>query len=241
VELPIKHFSASMLNMFYNNCQTRFKFVYVDKVKPKQSSNIAAIFGTTVHNVISKYYRRGRFDFPTLIGLFILEWQDQIKKEKISLSISEDETYREKGYKLLKNFYTTQKNDNQLIKNEKTEVPFFIPLGDFKIKGIVDCIIDDGIIDWKTGKLWKKDLIHTDRQMTIYSYMYEYLFKRKPKILCLFYLGYGKYYTERNKIHYKKIEKEMQQIIDFISKSSNKYTKNKKLCPYCEYKDICES
>ena len=261
VYLPSK-FSFSQLSAF-QKCPLQYKFSFILRL-PRQGKP-AFSFGNTIHNTLQIFVKQWLASKGAMqTNLFNEKIDKSEKKDTLELkdllkiyqkawnedwynSEEQRKEYKEKGKRILKNFYEDFiKNSPQVMSVEQN---FVFKLGKYWIRGKIDRIdaVNKGLefIDYKTGNP-KKDgkLTAEDKeQLLIYqlaSQSLDSLFQKPVNLLTYYYLESGQKVSfsakpeELEKMREKLIER-IQQIekSDFLPKPSQ-------LCKYCDFYNICD-
>ena len=125
-------------------------------------------------------------------------------------------------------------------------------LGDFRVAGRIDRIDQDSpteisVWDYKTGKLpfhgTMEKIIQEDLQAPIYAVIASKLFSFVEKVKSgLIYIKYSKVYSKVwTKHELAEAEKGIVSCIEKAKGDSNFEARVNKLCPWCEYINVCPS
>lgn len=222
-------YSASKFNTFYD-CPFKFKCKYKDHIK--------------VPYVPQPFFEKGKFIH------YCLEHYPITPKEKFKFELStKDDIKRYK--KLLFEILKSKKVKDLLKKDSCREKEFFISKEYEKAEkkkgslftGYIDYITDENekstIIDWKTGKIYKKK---TSIQLKIYA-LWKFLENSNINTIKCKY-----FYVEHNKESVFTFErKNLKEMIDLFNEEINKIENTKVFkkkpcynCKYCDYEHICE-
>lgn len=146
-----KHLSYSQLEL-WTKCPRQWKFRYIDQMDADPW--LAAWAGSAFHSWV-EYWEISQMP-PETFSMFLddqieLERAKTDKEPKISGGETLDDWY-ELGVKLCRKWveWRTSEPHNVLA----NEAEFLAPLPGLKlpIKGFVDAVVDDGVVDWKSGK-----------------------------------------------------------------------------------------
>jgi DNA helicase-2/ATP-dependent DNA helicase PcrA len=281
VYLIPKHFSYSQLAAF-EKCPLQYKYNFLLKI-PIHGKDVFS-FGKTMHGTLQKFFQKflerqknkqsslfdgavetGHCSVPTmddLLQLYEESWIDEWYS-----SAEDKKKYKEKGKKILKDFYT-QHQDNwpQVRELEKS---FNLKIGNYTIRGVIDRIDEvsttpspsskrrgnvpppfkggDGggyveIIDYKTGRVKEQDKLTLEdkEQLLLYQMAAEEVFKLNPVKLTFYYLDQNKPVSFLGTSAEK--EKLKNKILGQIEqiKQSDFPPKPSQLCQFCDFKEICE-
>ena len=289
-ELAIKGFSASGLNT-YRNCSLQFYFNYVAGIKETdevEETIEASTLGTVVHDVLQKIYTP--FKSKILKDIDFSIGKDEISQlvdESFMSKYPGGEINRGKNHLIVKvaesfveNFLDKEKRDIKgfnesgiefrIVELEKwieTEFSFNHDgeIKNVKLKGIVDRIdqLNDTIriIDYKTGRVEKRDLKFTDWEELIdnsnlakvfqvlfydllYSSTQDTLKNTEAGIISLRSLKQGfidvtfPNETTNPREHF---EEALRQIFSSIYDASIPFEQTREIdnCKYCPFKSVC--
>jgi DNA helicase-2/ATP-dependent DNA helicase PcrA len=276
-EIP-KKFSFTQLKAF-ETCPLQYKFAHILHIPVKGRFTFS--FGKSMHNTLHRFFQRwieGRekeqrslFEnkistswFPKLeelLNIYESVWIDDWYDSK-----AHQEEYKEKGRRLLREFYEIIKKDPPSPKY--LELGFNFRLGDYTIKGVMDRVdlvnlnsrissneFEDvrgkpggvsekvEIIDYKTGKVRDEETLSNEdkEQLLIYQLAAQDVLKEEVVRLSYYYL------EENKKISFLGTEKELEamknkiiQTIEEIKKSDFPAQPNTFKCSFCDFKEICE-
>ena len=240
-------YSYSAISTF-ENCPLKFKFAYVDKIKPLRK-NIESFMGSRVHETLEKLYRDKLFakvdSLQELISFYNERWKKEMHGNVFVVKGYEIENYRKMGEMYIRDYYNTYKpfDEGKIIALEKR---IFFPLNEkYWINGIIDRIAEkDGIYevhDYKTS-LYFPSLNELDEtQLAIYAIALQNLYGAEEIELVWHYLAFNKEIRIRRK-SYEYVKEEIINKIEKIenAKKEGKFpAKESALCEYCEYQPIC--
>ena len=245
-------YSHSKLSTF-EQCPLKYKFKYIDKIKPEIEKTIEAHLGSAVHNSLEWLYNTVKDDkkVPTideLITNYSVNWQDEFSNEilivKKEMSAKD---YFNKGVQFLLGYYTK----NQPFKDGTIECEKRIVIEldeNTKIQGFIDRLVHNietgkfEVHDYKTSNtLPTQNKMDEDRQLALYSIAIKEIFgKEKEVILIWHYLAHGeKIISHRTNEQLKNLKKETLELIEKIENTNHFPPKKSILCDWCEYKSIC--
>ena len=246
-------YSHSKLSTF-EQCPLKFKFRYIDKIKPEIEQSIEGFLGNKVHEVLEWIYKQvGEGRTPKLdevVQDFIERWNKGINpKIKIVKKQFSIEYYFNKGINFLINYFTKHApfKDNT-IALEKRIVFNLDKEGTYKLQGYIDRVVhhtDTNIFeihDYKTGGFLKsQEELDKDRQLALYSLGIRELFNEATDVhLIWHFLAFNKQMTSKRTL--EELEELKQQTIELIKKieSTKEFNKNKGvLCDWCEFQENC--
>jgi RecB family exonuclease len=246
-------YSHSRLSTF-EQCKLKYKFKYIDKLKPDFEKTIESHLGSCVHNVLEWFYKNIlKKRIPSLDEL-ILEFTKNWKKEykqnfKIVKNNLKAEDYFSKGIKFLIDYYIENQpfNDGTIEIEKKIEI-LIHPERKHKIIGFIDRLAYNleknryEIHDYKTaGTLPSQEKIDSDRQLAIYGLAIKEIFgKDKEVALIWHYLDHNKkIISRRTNEQYENLIKEIIELIDKIENTKEFEANKSILCDWCEFKEKC--
>ena len=243
--------SHSSLSTF-EQCPQKYKYRYIEKIKPEFKMSIEAHLGKSVHDTLEWIYNSVINENKTpkaeeIINYYSQRWIDTLDEDmkKVNNFLSEKD-YFNKGVQFLMNYYTKYSpfKDGTL----ECEKRILINLDGHQLQGFIDRLVfnekknEIEIHDYKTGNfLPSREQIEQDRQLALYSIAIQELFGGDKKIcLTWHYLAHNQkiclYKTQ------KQIEQLKNQLIELIKKiESTEHFPHyvSKLCDWCEYKYAC--
>lgn len=267
-KLP-QRFSFTQLKAF-ETCPLQYKFAHILQVPIKGRFTFS--FGKSMHNTLYRFFqrwlekktRKQKTLFPlekekTRVQLSELPAQKELFQIYETSWINEwyeskthQEEYKEKGKKILKEFYEIIKKAPP--QTRYLELNFSFKLKDYTIKGRIDRIDDIGmpgekiekieIIDYKTGQAKEEEKLSSEDkdQLLIYQLAAKEIFREEVASLSYYYLDNNK------KISFLGTEKELEamegkiiKIIEEIKKSNFLPQPNVHKCKFCDFKEICEA
>ena len=248
------YYSHSKLSTF-EQCPQKYKFRYIDKIKPIIEKTIEAHLGSATHAALEWLYNFVK-DNPNekppaldeVLEKYIEEWQKDFS-ENIAIVKKQFTAgdYFNKGITFLANYYPKcYPFKDGTIECEKRIV---INLdGQTKIQGFIDRLvrnIDKGIYeihDYKTANtLPTQEKMDHDRQLALYSIAIKEMYgKDKEVVLIWHYLAHNqKIVSRRTEEQLEQLKQETIDLIKKIESTTNFYVNPSILCDWCEFKDIC--
>ena len=246
-------YSHSKLSSF-EQCPLKFKFRYIEKLKPDIENTIEGFLGTKVHDTLEWIYneilknQHKEFELDEIIKYYAISWNNDYTEDiKIVKKEFTTEHYFNKGIKFLIDYFTTHKpfKDNTI----ETEKRIFLTLNDGnKIIGYIDRLTHNRetnileIHDYKTSNSMKSQTeLDKDRQLALYSLAIKQLFPNATDVhLVWHFLNFNKKVTSKRT--YEQLEQLKQDIIQLIKKieSTTEFPPCKSaLCGWCEYQSYC--
>jgi DNA helicase-2/ATP-dependent DNA helicase PcrA len=255
-EIP-KKFSFSQMQT-YESCPLRYKFSNVLKIPTFGSPQLT--FGTVVHNTLQRFLEEcfnvaGAIQ-PDLFGqkklpgeqllplkrlweIYDQTWSDDWYKDK-----EQKEKYYKKGKDILKSFHEDFAANKPKVKF--LEQTFTLKVGEYTFTGRIDRVDDVGdvveIVDYKTGRPKDENLSADDKkQLLFYQIAAEDVLKLKLQNLTYYYLEGGKKVSFLGKEKDKDwLKQKFLENIAAIKAQKFEATPGPHVCPYCDYRDICE-
>jgi len=248
------HLSNSQISV-YLQCSLKYKFQYIDEL-PKPFKPAGLALGSVVHSTLSWFHKQrmaGRT--PTLERLLkILEadWYCQKVETEIRYKDGEDEMKLVLLAREMLALYFHQTHNG--IKG--SEIPFVVPLinpanGEemgINLEGFIDLIeADDTLVEFKTSAqtMDQRD-VEDLLQLTAYSYAFEILHQRPPKLIKLVNFVKAKkpkiivYETGRSKEDYQRLYYLARQVLKGI-RSQIFFPRTSFWCKGCEYEEPCRA
>jgi len=248
------HLSNSQINL-YTQCSLKYKFQYVDGFpKPFKPSGLA--FGSAVHSTLS-WLNKERMNgnsvsLERLYRIFDADWYSQKVENEIRYKEGEEEMKLTVLGKELLGLYL----EEPYKKIKGTEIPFAVPIVNphsgqrlpIDLEGIIDLIEEDGTItEFKTSaQMMDPKDVETYLQLTIYSYAFETLAHKPPKLLRVVNFVKTKkpkmivLRTKREKADYERLFFLAGRVFQGI-RSQVFFPRTGFWCKDCEYGDLCRS
>lgn len=266
IKLP-SYFSYTQLAAF-KNCPYQYYLSHILRV-PTLGKPVFS-FGRTMHLALEKIFalvieKRGldqgnlfedkknqpkenkiKITWEEILKIYEESWIDDWYGGKQNLN-----EYKEKGKKILKDFYKKHKDNWPNAKFLEQSIN--LRIGGYRIYGKIDRIDDCGekgiqIVDYKTGipKQDGKLAIDDKEQLLIYQLAVQQTFSM-PKPICNLQF----YYLDNNsEVNFLGSEKELEEmetkILERIenimeaARTSEFFPKPGLLCKFCDFQDICE-
>lgn len=250
----MSHLSSSQINL-YLQCSLKYKFQYVDEFpKPFKSSGLA--FGSAVHSALS-WLNKERMNgnnvaLERLHKIFDADWYSLKAENEIRYKTGEEEMKLTVLGKELLGLYFEE--PYKAVKG--TEIPFAVPIINpqtgqrlgIDLEGVIDLIEEDDMItEFKTSaQIMDPKEVATHLQLTIYSYAFEALTHRPPKLLRVIDFVKTKkpklilLETKRTKADYLRFFFLSGQVLKGI-RSQVFFPRSGFWCKDCEYSDHCRN
>ena len=246
-------YSHSKLSTF-EQCKLRYKFRYIDKIKPPIEKSIEAHLGSCVHDALEWLYKEilqnNIPELDSLIEKYTNNWQRDYKEEFLIVKKElKPEDYFNKGVKFLIDYYLKHKPfDDGTIELEKRIFVELEPNSPHKVIGYIDRLVynqetqEYEIHDYKTAKnIPPQDKIDTDRQLALYSIAIKQLYGEDKKVLLTWH-----YLSHNTRIDSRRTDQQLTQLkqdiinlIKEIESTTDFPPKESVLCSWCEFKEIC--
>lgn len=246
-------YSHSRLSTF-EQCPLKFKYKYIDKIKPQIEKTIEAHLGEAVHKTLEWLYNSVKENpentpsMDELIEVYIKNWKENFSKEILIVKNGMNyNDYFNKGVEYLANYF--QKYYPFKDGTLECEKKIIIELDEnTKIQGFIDRLVHNirtgeyEIHDYKTANTPPlQEKIENDRQLALYSIAIKEIYgKDKEVILVWHYLAHNqKIISRRTNEQLEKLKKETLELINKIEFSDEFHSSKSTLCHWCEYKPIC--
>jgi len=239
----------------YQECPERYKFKYIDRIKPKELENKKnAFFGTLCADLFDLWVKEKMFSRPEE------EWQPWVIDNAHTLGVSiinknfivwdHEGEYQELlslAAHCLPKCFAALHSEGLLSAGVKSEVnPGLVPIGDgCKITGRIDFIAPKNgtiyIIDGKTSK--SRDKYLDSRQLYFYFLMVKAFFGEKVPVKVGYqYIRYGDIDVyEVDPVILNKFMDELRQTFTNIRDRKFAATPSYTNCRFCSFKEECES
>jgi len=246
-------YSHSKLSTF-EQCPLKFKFKYIDKIKPEIEQTIEGFLGNKVHEVLEIIYNetaKGRtFQLDEVIQIYAEKWNKEITPDiKITRKENSPEYYFNQGLNFLIDYFNEHSpfKDNTIATEKKIIVDLDLE-GKYKLEGYIDRLVhhkDTNIFeihDYKTGNFLKtQEELDKDRQLALYSIGVKEMFNQVNEIhLIWHFLAFNKKMIS-TRTQYQ-LDQLKQQTIELIKEieDTKQFNKNEGgLCNWCEFQNHC--
>ncbi len=254
-------FSFTQLKAF-EICPLQYKFAHILFVPVK--SKFTFSFGQSMHLTLQRFFNLFLENNATSQAALFAENPTPAKKQapplKELLKIYEESwlddwyensshqsEYKEKGKKILKEFYA--KHQGNWPPAQSLEWGFNFKIGQYTIKGKIDRIDKVGggleLIDYKTGQVPKDEKNLDKDQLLIYQMAVSGVLGEKPVKLTYYYLDDNKNFSflgdERELENLKKKITGVIKEIELRAERDNfPATPGAFKCRYCDFSSICE-
>lgn len=251
--MEVKIFSHSRLSTF-EQCPLKYKFRYIDKIKPLIEKTIEAHLGHTVHDTLEWVYNSVKENpekapnLDEIINHYLKVWQKDMTGDILIVKKQyTQKDYLNKGIQFLADYF--QRHYPFRDGTIECEKEITINLDEnTRIKGFIDRLVYDienncyEIHDYKTaGTLPSQEKMDKDRQLALYSIAIKEIYgEEKEVILIWHYLAYNhQIISRRTNEQLKNLKEETRKLIENIRQTKNFLPNKSILCEWCEYKSIC--
>jgi len=247
-------YSHSRLASF-EQCALKFKFRYIDKIRPDIEQTIEAFLGNQVHETLRFIYDQviiGKvFQLDDVLRYFIDLWNKDFNNEiKIVKQEYDAEHYFNQGIKFLIDYFLkhTPFKDNT-IATEKRIIINLDPEGKYKLQGYIDRLVHNKenniyeVHDYKTGGFLKsQEELDKDRQLALYAIGIKNSFENVEDVhLVWHFLAFNKkIISKRTEQEFENLKQEIMCLIDKIESTTEFPPTPSKLCKWCEFRSNCD-
>jgi len=230
--------SYSQINT-YLDCPLKYKYAYVYAIPSRPTAPLS--FGTDIHQVLKEFYSRlkdgNRLNYGDLKKIYTKNWTGTGYEDGMQL-----ERYKAKGFKLLEDFYNTNKDNPSTPLYIEEE--FLIKIKGHRLKGFIDRIdqLPDGsveVIDYKTGKPKNESVLQGNVQLNIYAIACQEVMNLDPSVLSLYYLEGNRKISIAPDA--QQLDDTKQLILGVIDKVLTRDfpAKPGMQCKWCDFSTIC--
>jgi len=248
-------YSHSRLSTF-EQCPLKFKFKYLDKLKPDIEQSIEGFLGNKVHETLEWIYNgvlkgRKELQLDEVLEYYINKWNLEFNSEiKIVKTEYDVEYYFNQGIKFLIDYFLKNSPfEDNTIATEKKILVNLDNEGKYVLQGYVDRIVYNKetnifeIHDYKTGGFLKsQEELDNDRQLALYSIGIKNLFKNVAEVhLIWHFLAFNKeLISKRNNEQLENLKKEIIELINKIESTKEFLPKPCVLCKWCGFRSYCD-
>jgi len=246
-------FSHSRI-LSYETCPLRYKYAYIDKVRPDAEETADAYLGTRVHEALERLYRNldcGKLmSQKELLAFYKREWEKNWPDS--ILIVKEDSTqedYRRVGEKYIADYYRRYKpfKEGKILDLETTDFLSLDEKKQYRYYIRIDRLMDMGnglyeVHDYKTNlKLPDQKSLEKDRQLAMYSLWVRREFEDCRDVrLVWHFLAFDKEMESYRTI--EQLEDLRREVLAKVKaiEAAKKFPGNaSKLCIWCLYKGNC--
>ena len=225
----------------YITCPKKFEYIHIIEVPI--TTNWQVSYGNILHNVIAYYFTaKIKGETPPLEELLQL-YSGGWKSEGF-VSFEQEKRKKQVGQQALIDFYEREEKEQRDIRS--VEQPFEFRIGEIKIRGRFDCVInkiDKKIIDFKTSDVVEDEKaekrVKDSTQLQMYAMAEEKISGKRPKTALYFIesgIIYEHIFTDKE---LGKTKDKIMKVVDGLKKQDFKATPGYNQCRWCAYKDIC--
>lgn len=238
----------------YETCPLRYKYAYINKIKPEAEETAESFLGARVHEALEKLYRNISYGKlmteKEMLALFrsqwLKSWPESIILVDENLSSAD---YRRKGEAYLRDYYKRYKpfQEGRVVDLEITD---FLPLdekGEYEFYIRIDRLLDMGnglyeIHDYKTNTtLPSQEDLDKDSQLAMYSVWVRREFEDCSEVkLVWHFLAFDKEMrSSRSEEQLESLMRETLQKVKAIEEAKEFPARVSSLCLWCLYKKSC--
>lgn len=249
--MPI--YSHSRLSTF-DQCPLKFKYQYIEGIKPTIGESIESFMGGRVHQVLEKLYSdlklQKRNSLEDLLAYYRKIWDEKWYDEiEIRKNGFQEKDYFNTGKKCLENYYKRYQPFEEITLGIEERLLIKLdPQGQYLISGKIDRLSQVGpgeyeIHDYKTStsSVPSQEIISRDRQLALYQIGVQDKWPDAKKVCLVWhYLAFDKEmkacWTPKA---LEKLRKETIEAIKKIEATKDYPAKKSVLCDWCEYRNLC--
>lgn len=246
-------YSHSSLSSF-SDCQLKYRFKYIDRVKIPEFTSVEAFVGQRVHKVLQKLYDDLAFGKLNSLDELLLvyramweqEWTPSVKI--VNSSYSSADHFR-LGADCIRKFYEKNRpfQQSQTLGTEQSLVFAVDEGGKHQLRGVIDRIArrDDGtyeIHDYKTSKrLPPQSAVDNDRQLALYQIGIAGRWNDVQRVeLHWHYVRFGvTLRSSRTAEQLTQLRASTVSLIEQIESAKQFEPHKSQLCHWCEYQCVC--
>ncbi len=246
-------YSHSRISTF-EQCPLKFKYAYLDKIKPDFKNSVEAFLGSRVHETLEKLYKDLKFQklnsIQDLLDYYNSEWEKNWSDDiKIIRKEYDQENYKKMGEEFLKDYYEHYKPFDQ-SKTLGVEPRIVIKLDDegkYLLQGFIDRLsaASDGIYevhDYKTANtLMEQEKADSDRQLALYAIAVKkkYADCKQVKLIWHFLAFDKEIISSRTDEGLEELKSKTIGTIKEIESATEYPAKESALCSWCNYRSKC--
>ena len=249
----LEHLSSSQISL-YLQCGLKYRFQFIDLI-PRPFKPSAIAFGSVIHSTLAWFHKemmKGKeVTLERLFKVFDSDWYSQKVETDIRYRDGEDEIKLIAcGKEMLSLYFSKAPKEIAgfeipfmvLLINPSTKESLEVP-----IMGMIDLIEkDDVIVEFKTSSQGINAQEADDHlQLTLYSYAYQILYRRPPKLLKI--INFVKrrkpkmnvLETNRGRDDYERLFYLAKEVLKGI-KFGVFFPRKGYWCKDCEYQEYCK-
>jgi len=238
----------------YEQCQQKYKFQYIDKIRVEIKESIELFLGKRVHETLKKLYRdfhnQRENTLEELLNFLRKEWRWKWNETSITfMNGCSQKGYLQIAEQCIINYYNRYCpfDHERTIAVEKRILVNLDETSDYRLFGYIDRVAKtkDGcyeIHDYKTASMLPSPkCIQKDRQLALYAILlngrYSYI---KNIRLVWHFLKFDKEITSnRTYEELERLKQKIIQLIDTIENAGIFPANHSKLCHWCKFRSIC--
>ncbi|MFP4424639.1 MAG: RecB family exonuclease [Candidatus Woesearchaeota archaeon] len=238
----------------YRTCPLKYKWAYIDKIKPPIPQTVEAFLGSLVHDALEKLYADLMFEKENSLQDLLDYYNDRWKKEWKDdiLIVRKDynsENYRQMGERFITDYYNKHKpfNHDRTIAVEERVV---FPLDSEEkcwMQGYIDRLSYEGdgiyvVHDYKTAKNLKSvEDAEEDPQLALYSMAVKKKYQDCRDVKLVWHmLAHDKAVeSKRTDDELEELRKQTLELIKEIESAKQFPSRQSPLCPWCSFRPMC--
>jgi putative RecB family exonuclease len=246
-------YSHSRLSSF-EQCPLKFKYRYLDKIKPDVEDSIESHLGKAVHATLEWLYMEVKKNIlpsiEDIIKYYSEEWEKTFNPEtRIVRKNMSAKDYFNKGVQFLVDYYMKHKpfNDGTLEVEKRIAIDLDQE-GKYKIRGFIDRLVYNlkekryEIHDYKTANMLPtQEKMDQDRQLALYSIAIKDIHGYDKEVVLIWhYLAHNtKIISKRTNEQLAALKRQTIALIDTVENATEFPHYISALCGWCEYKTMC--
>jgi putative RecB family exonuclease len=245
--------SHSSLSSF-RNCQLKYRFKYIDKIKTPEFATVEAFLGQRVHKVLQKLYDDLGYGKLNSIEDLLIAYREMWVKEwspgiKIVNGRYTRADYYRFGAECIRSFYNKNRpfQQSQTLGTEQNLEFSIDEQGRYQLRGVIDRIArrDDGtyeIHDYKTSKrLPGQREADADQQLALYQIGVAARWNDVERVeLHWHYVRFGvTLRSSRSAEQLTQLRASTVTLIEQIESTKDFAPHKSALCNWCEYQCVC--
>ncbi|MGM5488809.1 MAG: RecB family exonuclease [Nanobdellota archaeon] len=238
----------------YRSCPLKFKWAYIDKIKPVIPQTVEAFLGSLVHDTLEKLYQDLLFhkenSLQELLNHFNAAWKagwsDDILIVRAEYTA---ENYRQMGERFITDYYTRHHpfNHDRTISVEEKVVFALDEDEKYWMQGYIDRLSYEGdgvyvVHDYKTAKQLKSDDgALSDQQLALYAMAVKRKYQDCRDVKLVWHmLAHDKAVeSHRTEEELEALRKDTVALIEEIESARQFPSNQSALCKWCGYRPMC--
>jgi len=245
-------YSHSKISSF-DQCPLKYKYRYIDRIKPEIGESVEIFMGNRVHDVLEKLYSdlklQKKNSLEDLLAYYKKNWDEKWSDEiEIKRDGFREQNYFDTGKKCIENYYKRHQPFSEITIGIEERVKIKLdPQDQYPIEGRIDRLVQAGpgeyeIHDYKTSTtLPSQEEIDRNRQLALYQIGVHQMWSDAEKVCLIWhYLNFDKDMKTCWKPEaLEKLKKETLEVIKKIEATQDFKAKKSALCDWCEFRDRC--